>query len=80
MPHQRSPEAQLRRDQRRNAKQYVCAQAFHDNIRSEAVNRLEPEQIREHLEATYSEIYVDAYQFTRGEVIADSKGKGTLQR
>lgn len=73
-------EAELRRAQRRHAKQYVFRLAFNDSLRGEAVNKLEPEQIRQYLASTYSEIYVGVHQFTRGEAIADNKGKSTLQQ
>jgi hypothetical protein len=84
VPHARSQEAFLKRQQRREqqtcAKRFVSNLGYHDNIRSEAVNRLEPEQILQHLKSVFDGVCVDVGYFVRGEVIADSRGKGTLQR
>jgi hypothetical protein len=45
----------------------------------EVINRLEPEQIQQHLAATYNEIHVDLTQYEKGEILVDSRSKGSAQ-
>ena len=79
--HTRSPEAQERRLQRREARRIVQKFAFNDFIVSESINRLTPEQIENYVNAVLPEgvIYHFATSFERGEVITDSRGRGSIQ-
>lgn len=51
-----------------------------DPVRAEAINLLTPEQIVDYLAVKYNEVYIDVAQYEKGEVLTDSKGKGSLQR
>jgi hypothetical protein len=80
MPHMRSPEGELRRQQKSEAKHIVHQYAYADGIRAERVNLLTPAEIIARLQITYPEILISVTQYEKGEVLVDSKGKGTLQQ
>lgn len=50
----RSPEAQLRREQKRAAKQYVISTSFHDRLIKEVVETATAEQVGAHLQLTFN--------------------------
>ena len=79
---ERSLESKLRRTQ----KHYVLAEAFYDNLLHEAVNKLTPQQIADHITQTIHELNPEApdilpNQVTviQGEVLIDPRGQGSLQ-
>ena len=80
--HTRSPEAQERRLQRREARRIVQRFEFRDYELSESVNMLTPEKIAELLGAVFPEgiTYNFAARYERGEVLLDSRGRGSCQR
>jgi len=78
----RSIESQLRRAQRH----FVLAEAFYDNILHEAVNKLTPQQIADHVTLTIHELDPEAPDYLpnqvtviQGEVLIEPRGQGSLQ-
>jgi hypothetical protein len=79
--HTRSLEAENRRLQGREAKKIVQRFEFRDYELSESVNMLSPEKIAEFLGAVFPEgiTYNFAARYDRGEVLTDSRGRGSIQ-
>lgn len=60
---------------------FITSNAFVDYSKGESVNTLIESDIIRYLYGKYG--YVDyrvVYRFTRGEVLSDSRGQGTMQR
>lgn len=66
-------------EQRRFVKQLVVSTARHDHIRAEKVCLLDNGQISDALGKRFNCVVVGADCFIKGEVITDSRGKGSLQ-
>lgn len=66
-------------EQRRFVKQLVVSTARHDHIRAEKVCMLDNTQISDVLSKRFDCVVVGADRFEKGEVITDSRGKGSLQ-
>jgi len=79
--HTRSPEAQERRLQRREAKRIVQRFAFQDVKISESINMLTPERLAAELGLMFPEgvTYSFAARYDQGEVLTDSRGRGSIQ-
>jgi len=77
MQHKRSEESL----QRREARKIVQRFAFQDQKLAETVNRLTPEQIVGQLQLVFPECvtYHFAAQYGQGEVLVDSRGRGSFQ-
>jgi len=67
-------------EQRRHARHLVLDESYRDPIVAETVNFLDREQIANCLNARFGYVEQSAVQFTRGEIIADSRGEGSLQQ
>ena len=52
--HKRSKESELRREQKRAAKQFVISTSFHDRLIKEVVETATAQQIGEHLQLTFN--------------------------
>lgn len=77
----RSIESQLRRAQRH----FVLAEAFYDGLLHEAVNKLTPQQIADHMTITTHELDPESPDYlpnhvtvVQGEVLIDSRGEGSF--
>jgi hypothetical protein len=57
----------------------VVTTARHDKIRAEKICLLDNEQISDALSKRFNCVVVGAYRFDKGEVITDSRGRGSLQ-
>ena len=80
MVHQRSPEAQKRREQKRAAREYVFSLSYNDYILGEKVCRTEPEQVQAFLAALFEYVDVCAVPCVfRGVVLSDGYGRGAFQ-
>jgi hypothetical protein len=79
--HTRSVEAQERRLQRREARKIVQKFAFQDFLVAESINRLTPEQIADKMATLFPDgvVYNFAVRYERGEVLTDSRGRGSIQ-
>lgn len=66
-------------EQRRFAKAVVANTCRHDRIRAERVCMLDKTQVFDALSRRFNSVIVGADSFDRGEVIVDSRGKGTFQ-
>jgi len=77
--HKRSPEALARREQRRVANKFIFDSSFMDRERAEFVCLVDKQQIADHLEGLFGHSETEFTQRERGEVIVDSKGKGSMQ-
>jgi hypothetical protein len=75
-------EAENRRLQRREARKIVQKFAFQDFLVAETINRLSAEQIADQMAMLFPEgvIYNFAVRYERGEVLTDSRGRGTIQQ
>ena len=65
--------------QRRFVKQLVVETARHDDVRAEKVCMLNNEQVADALNRQFNCVVVGADCFDKGEVVIDSRGKGSLQ-
>lgn len=65
--------------QRRFVKQLVVETSRHDRVRAEKVCMLNNGQISDALSKRFDCVVVGADCFDKGEVIIDSRGKGSLQ-
>ena len=65
--------------QRRFVKQLVVNTARHDKIRAEKICMLNNEQIADSLKTRFECVVLGADCFDKGEVVIDSRGKGSLQ-
>ena len=73
----RSPDAQ----QRRYINRLVSLNSHRDNRIDESINILTPEQLESSLLDKFGAVRTGLHlQFTKGEVTADSRGNGSLQR
>jgi len=67
--------------QRRLAKKIVFRQAYHDQEIKEIINRTTPEWIMQVLNQVYGYVEVGAIpELEQGEVLVDSRGKGSFQK
>jgi hypothetical protein len=73
---QRSPKGL----QRQAARLFVITHSRKDRINAESVNIVTRDQIIEELGKQFGEVILDAVKFERGEVLADSRGRGSLQQ
>jgi hypothetical protein len=67
------------KEQRRFVKRLVVETSRHDRIRAEKVCLLDNRQIGDALNKRFECVVVGADCFDRGEVVMDSRGKGSLQ-
>ena len=77
MPHRRSERAK----QRRYVNRLVSVNAHRDRTRAEAVNTLSPREILRAVSDRFG--FADlslTHLFTRGEVLSDGRGQGSLQQ
>jgi len=72
----RSPEGL----QRQAVRKLVFNQSRRDRIQAENINLLSREQIVEELSKQFDGVVLCAVKFERGEVLADSRGRGSLQQ
>ena len=81
--HTRSAEALARREERYRQKvlasRFIFDNCFIDRERAEHVCLVSKEQIADHLEGLFGHSETEFTQRERGEVIVDSKGKGSMQ-
>lgn len=79
--HTRSLEAVERRLQRREARRIVQRSAFQDRQMSETINKLTPEQLASELALVFPDgiTYNFVARYERGEILADSRGRGSIQ-
>jgi len=75
VPHRRSLEAKQRRD----AKRLAMQSSFRDSEQAETVCIINPETICNLLQQKYGFVNMDAVNIERGEVLIDSRGRGTFQ-
>lgn len=66
-------------EQRRFAKRIVVNTARHDRVRAEKVCMLDRAGVLDALRKRFGSVTVGSFQFERGEVVIDSRGKGSLQ-
>jgi hypothetical protein len=78
--HTRTVAAFQRRQQRRYARSLVINYSYQDPILAETVNLLSKESIADRLRARFNYVEMAAVKFELGEVIMDSKGKGSFQQ
>jgi hypothetical protein len=76
MVHKQSVEA----EQRRFARKALQHNAFEDRIACETVNLLTSEQLNDLLRANFDFVLSSTADVDRGEILADSLGRGTLQK
>lgn len=81
--HRRSAEAQVRREERRVqrvlAARFVFDNCFLDRERAEQVCLVTREQIADHLEVCLGCSVTEYTEHEKGEIITDSKGRGSFQ-
>ena len=81
--HTRSAEALARREERYRQKvlasRFIFDNCFIDRERAEQVCLVTREQIADHLEAQFGHSETEFTEHEKGEVISDSKGKGSFQ-
>jgi len=71
----------LDRQQRRYVNHLVRSSSHEDLIMKEAINVLTPEEIQEALNTKFNYVHTASTQlFERGEILADPRGEGSLQR
>lgn len=75
MRHQRSEFS----EQRRFARKALQRNAFQDRIVCETVNLLTRGELSDFLAASFDFVLPSATEVDRGEVLSDSRGRGTLQ-
>ncbi len=75
MPHRRSLEARQRRD----AKRLAMQSSFRDPEQAETVCIINTQTIYNLLQQKYGFVNMDAINIERGEVLIDSRGRGTFQ-
>jgi predicted O-methyltransferase YrrM len=75
MVHKTSVEA----EQRRFARKTLQRNAFQDRIACETVNLLTRQELSNVLAASFDFVLPSATEVDRGEVLSDSRGRGTLQ-
>lgn len=66
-------------EQRRFVKRLVANTARNDRVRGEAVCILDKGQIVDALKQSFSSVIVGTACFEKGEIVVDSRGKGSLQ-
>ena len=81
MPHQRSRDAKIRR----YAKKHIINHSYHDVIWAETICTFDRVQVHNYIHVTYPELVDgvllgDIPDIERGEVLVDSRGRGTFQR
>jgi hypothetical protein len=76
MVHKQSVEA----EQRRFVRKALQRNAFQDRIVCETANLLTRREVSDLLAATFEFVLPSATDVERGEVLADSLGRGTLQK
>ncbi|MCJ7431097.1 hypothetical protein MUO83_07820 [Candidatus Bathyarchaeota archaeon] len=79
MAHKRSVEAQARREQRREARKFLFDSGRMDRTRAEFYCLVSKEQIADHLESVFGHSETEFTEHEKGEIISDSKGKGSCQ-
>lgn len=75
MPHRRS----LKARQRRDAKRLAMQTSFRDPKQAETVCIINTQTICSVLQKKYGFVNMDAVNIERGEVLIDSRGRGTFQ-
>jgi len=65
--------------QKRDAKRYILDLSFHDNILAESVCTVTITMIKNQLKLKYDGVFPEAWDVERGEIIIDSRGRGTFQ-
>jgi len=73
---QRSPEGL----QRQAVRKLVFTQSRRDRLQAENINLLSREQIVEELSKQFDGVVLCTVKFERGEVLLDSRGRGSLQQ
>ena len=82
LPHQRSREKYFQsqlKNQQRQARQYVLNTAYHDLILHESVCLKSKVEVVEALQSSNEFVVWAASDFSRGEVLTDTRGRGSLQ-
>lgn len=84
--HRRSPQSIAKRNlkyrQKRFAKKYIFSHAYHDRNVAETVNRISSTRLQSELRDVFQgqPILIDyADDLVKGEILADSRGKGSFQ-
>lgn len=75
MPHQRSS----RSLQRRDAKRFILDTSYHDVIMAESISRVDRHAVLSYLGKIYKMVFPDVADVECGEVLVDSRGRGSLQ-
>jgi hypothetical protein len=65
--------------QRRFAKALVSNSARHDRVQAEQICMLDRAEVLDALSQKFGPVAVGSFSFERGEVIVDSRGRGSLQ-
>ena len=73
---QRSPKGL----QRQAARLFVITHSRRDRINAESINIVTRDQIVEELAKQFDGVVLCAVKFERGEVLLDSRGRGSLQQ
>lgn len=77
LEHQRSVQSRQKRDARR----FILDTSFHDRELAETVSRVSARRIIDKLKITYEEVHLSVVvDVVRGEVLIDSRGRGTFQK
>jgi hypothetical protein len=66
--------------QRQAARLFVITHSRRDRIQAENINIISRDQIIEELGKQFKEVILSAVKFERGEVLMDSRGRGSLQQ
>ena len=76
MPHRRSPASR----QRRAARRYIINHAYHDRTQAESVARTPRKEVLTFLQSLFEGVDLSALNIEQGEVLADSRGRGSMQQ
>lgn len=84
MPNKRGIRSKKNR-QRRTARRFIFRHSFNDYQQAETVNRVDWKQVEAHLQGLYDQVVVHdvdvvADDLVFGEILTDSRGKGSFQK
>lgn len=66
-------------EQRRFVKRIIVNTARHDRVQAEQICMLERAEVLDALKQKFGPVAVGSFCFERGEVVIDSRGRGSLQ-
>lgn len=69
----------LRSQQRRSAKRFILDNSFHDRIMAESISTVTHKAVLTYLGKIYEMVPMFLVNVERGEVLVDSRGRGTFQ-